>query len=48
MWPYQEYPKVIETFTKGIQSIIIGEKTAVELASQVQKVKEDELAKEPR
>jgi raffinose/stachyose/melibiose transport system substrate-binding protein len=43
MWPYQESRKVIETFTKGIQSIIIGEKSASQLAEEVQKVKQKEL-----
>ncbi|MFC1515033.1 ABC transporter substrate-binding protein [Candidatus Omnitrophota bacterium] len=48
MWPYQEYPKVIETFTKGLQSIIIGEISVQDLASRIQNVKEKELAKEAR
>ena len=48
MWPQQEYPKVIETFTKGIQAIIIKEKTPEQLALEVQQVKEKEMKKEGR
>ena len=40
-----ESPQVLETFNKGIQSIIIGDKTPDEVASDVQAVKERELAK---
>jgi ABC-type glycerol-3-phosphate transport system substrate-binding protein len=39
-WPIQEDPRVIEVFDRGIQSILIGEKTPAEVASQVQKLKE--------
>ncbi|MFH1782747.1 MAG: extracellular solute-binding protein, partial [Candidatus Omnitrophota bacterium] len=39
-WEASEFPVVIETFNRGIQSIIIGEKTPEELASEVQAVKE--------
>jgi len=45
LWGVSEFPAVIEAFDKGIQSIIIGEKTPEEVASEVQKVKERELAK---
>jgi ABC-type glycerol-3-phosphate transport system substrate-binding protein len=38
--PVNEYSQVIEFFTKGIQSIIIGEKTPQEVAAKVQEVKE--------
>lgn len=44
-WGVSEFPAVIEAFDKGIQSIIIGEKTPEEVASRVQKIKERELAK---
>ncbi|MFC1623693.1 ABC transporter substrate-binding protein [Candidatus Omnitrophota bacterium] len=44
-WEVAEFPIVIETFDKGIQSIIIGEKTPEELASEVQAIKERELRK---
>ncbi|MFA5276284.1 MAG: extracellular solute-binding protein [Candidatus Omnitrophota bacterium] len=45
VWGVSEFPPVIETFDKGIQSIIIGEKTPEQVAAEVQKVKERELAK---
>ena len=45
VWGISEFPVVIETFNKGIQSIIIGEKTPEQLASEVQVIKERELAK---
>jgi ABC-type glycerol-3-phosphate transport system substrate-binding protein len=35
-----EDPKVQEAMTKGIQSILIGEKTAQQVAQDVQKAKE--------
>jgi len=38
--PASEYSQVIEFFNKGIQSIIIGEKTPEEVAAKVQEVKE--------
>ena len=44
-WGVSEFPVVIEAFDKGIQSIIIGEKTPEEVARKVQKIKERELAK---
>ena len=34
------HPKVQEVFTKGIQSILIAEKTPAEVAEEVQKEKE--------
>jgi ABC-type glycerol-3-phosphate transport system substrate-binding protein len=45
VWGVSEFPTVIEAFDKGIQSIIIGEKTPQEVASQVEKVKQRELKK---
>ena len=44
-WGISEFPAVIEAFDKGIQSIIIGEKTPEQIAGQVQKLKEREMAK---
>jgi raffinose/stachyose/melibiose transport system substrate-binding protein len=44
-WGISEFPLVIETLDRGIQSIIIGEKTPEQVAEEVQKVKERELAK---
>lgn len=48
IWPYNESPVVIEKFDKGIQSIIIGEKTPRQVALEVQAVKEMELKKTRR
>ncbi len=39
-WGMMEKPTVIESFDKGIQLIIIGEKTPEEIAKQAQQVKE--------
>jgi hypothetical protein len=40
-----EFPRVIEARSKGIQSVIIGEKTPEEVALEVQSVKLRELQK---
>ncbi|MCM8795451.1 MAG: extracellular solute-binding protein [Candidatus Omnitrophica bacterium] len=45
VWGISEFSAVIEAFDKGIQSIIIGEKTPEQVAQEVQKIKERELAK---
>ena len=45
VWGVSEFPAVIEALDKGIQSIIIGEKTPEQIAQEVQKIKERELAK---
>jgi ABC-type glycerol-3-phosphate transport system substrate-binding protein len=45
VWGVSEFSLVIEAFDRGIQSIIIGEKTPEQVASDVQKIKERELAK---
>jgi hypothetical protein len=47
-WGVSELPLVTEAWSKGIQSIIIGEKTPQEVASLVETVKERELAKKRR
>jgi ABC-type glycerol-3-phosphate transport system substrate-binding protein len=44
-WGISEYPQVTEAMGKGIQSIIIKEKTPEQVASEVQKVKERQTAK---
>lgn len=44
-WGVSEFSVVIEALDKGIQSIIIGEKTPEQVAKDVQKIKERELAK---
>lgn len=41
--PVSELPSVIEAFDKGLQSIIIGEKTPEEIAEYVQAVKDREM-----
>lgn len=45
IWGVSEFSAVIEALDKGIQSIIIGEKTPEQVASEVQRIKEKELAK---
>ncbi|MDP2941674.1 MAG: extracellular solute-binding protein [Candidatus Omnitrophota bacterium] len=45
VWGISEFPLVIEAWDKGIQSIIIGEKAPQQVAQEVQKIKERELAK---
>ena len=39
-WPVVEKPTVVEAFDKGIQSILIGEKTPTQVAAEVQKIKD--------
>jgi len=48
IWTHNEEIIVFETFVKGIQSIIIGEKTANEVAVEVQAVKAREIEKQKR
>jgi raffinose/stachyose/melibiose transport system substrate-binding protein len=48
LWGVSEFPRVIEALDKGIQSIIIGEKTPQEIAQYVQQIKEKELAKKKK
>jgi raffinose/stachyose/melibiose transport system substrate-binding protein len=45
IWGVSEFPLVIETLDRGIQSIIIGEKTPEQVAAEVQQVKEREQFK---
>ena len=45
IWGVSEFSAVIEAFDKGIQSIIIAEKTPEQVAAEVQKIKEREMAK---
>lgn len=45
IWPVNEDSLVIETFDKGLQSIIIGEKSAKQVAAEVQKVKDRQMQK---
>lgn len=48
IWPLNEDPIVIEAFDKGIQSIIIGEKTPQQAAADVQVVKQRQMAKDKK
>ncbi|MCD4779883.1 MAG: extracellular solute-binding protein [Candidatus Omnitrophica bacterium] len=48
IWPLDESSLVLEKFDKGLQSIIIGEKTPEQIAQEVQEVKEREMAKQKR
>ena len=43
VWPLNEDPQVVEVFDKGIQAIIIGEKTPQQVAEDVEKAKEHKL-----
>ncbi len=45
IWPLNEDPLVSEAFDRGIQSIIIGEKTPLQVAADVQVVKDRQMAK---
>ncbi|MCK4859239.1 MAG: extracellular solute-binding protein [Candidatus Omnitrophica bacterium] len=45
IWVVSEKPIVVETFDKGIQSIIIGEKTPFEVAKEIQAAKEKEMSR---
>jgi ABC-type glycerol-3-phosphate transport system substrate-binding protein len=45
IWGVSEFSAVIEAFDKGIQSIILGEKSPEQVAKNVQQIKERELAK---
>ena len=44
IWPLNEDPSVSEAFDKGIQDIIIGEKTPLQVAGDVQTVKDRQMA----
>ncbi len=46
LWEVTEDPLVTEAFCKGIQSIIIGERTPQQVAADVQQVKQRQLQKE--
>ena len=45
IWSVTELPRVVEALGKGIQSILIKEKTPQELARELQEIKEKELKK---
>lgn len=46
VWPYNEDSLVIEAFDKGLQAIIIGERTPEQVAKDVQEVKARQLEKQ--
>lgn len=46
--PTQEFSMVTEMFDRGLQSILIGEKTPQQVAAEVQQVKEREIARHGR
>lgn len=48
IWEYNENDKVLEAFDKGIQSIIIGDKTPEQVAGEVQALKDKILEREER
>jgi raffinose/stachyose/melibiose transport system substrate-binding protein len=48
LWPLNEDPLVVEAFDKGIQAIIIGEKTPQQVAQDVQQVKQQQMAKQKK
>ncbi|MBF0511026.1 MAG: extracellular solute-binding protein [Candidatus Omnitrophica bacterium] len=45
IWPVNEDPSVREAFDRGLQAIIIGEKTPRQVAQEVQEVKDRQMAK---
>jgi raffinose/stachyose/melibiose transport system substrate-binding protein len=40
VWPFEEDSRVIEIFDKGLQQLILGEKTPQEVAEKIQQVKD--------
>ena len=46
VWGISEFSAVIETFDRGLQAIILGQKTPQQVAQEVQKVKDREMAKQ--
>lgn len=48
IWKYNEDPLVIEAFDKGLQAIIIGEKTPQEVAAKVQEIKVRQMKRAQR
>jgi len=48
VWPLNEDPQVVEVFDKGLQSIIIGEKTPAQVAAEVQKAKAARMQKQQK
>ena len=48
IWKYNEDHVVSEKFEKGLQSIIIGEKTPEQVAQEVQEAKERVMKRQAR
>ena len=48
IWELNEDPLVIEVFDKGLQSIIIGEKTPQQVAEEVQAAKQKQMEKKKK
>ncbi|MDE2028436.1 MAG: hypothetical protein KGJ11_07835, partial [Candidatus Omnitrophica bacterium] len=48
IWPLNEDPTVSEAFDRGLQAILIGDKTPQQVAREVQKVKDEQMAKHNR
>lgn len=48
IWPLNEDALVLEIFDRGLQSIVIGEKTPAQVAAEVQKVKVRQLMKQKK
>lgn len=48
IWKYNEDPLVTEAFDKGLQAIIIGEKTPQEVAAKVQEIKVRQMKRAQR
>jgi ABC-type glycerol-3-phosphate transport system substrate-binding protein len=46
IWGVSEFSSVIEAFDRGLQSIILGQKSPEQVAQEVQKAKDRELAKQ--
>lgn len=44
-WPVTEIPTVTEAFDKGIQSILIGEKTPTQVAQEVEALKKKQMSR---
>ncbi|MDE2028677.1 MAG: extracellular solute-binding protein [Candidatus Omnitrophica bacterium] len=48
IWPLNEDPTVSEAFDRGLQAILIGDKTPEQVAKEVQQVKDQQMAKHNR
>ena len=46
IWKYNELPQITEKFNRGVQSILIGDKTPEQVAKEVQQLKEKVMERE--